>query len=222
VGCHSIDGWGGEVREVITEEGMAPPMLIGEGEKAQSDWLFHFLKSPGHIRPWLKVRMPNFRLSDEEANTLVQFFMASAKTGPFNEPPDISVHLSEGQQVFTTFQCASCHVVGGVSPEGKSAADLAPDLTMASTRLRADWIVKWLDDPQKLLPGTRMPDFFPEAAIPTVLNGDSEQQRIAIRNYLYSIGKGPQASISPEIPFRTLEPIEQKPEAKPASAGGKQ
>jgi cytochrome c2 len=197
-------------------------MLIGEGEKAQSDWLFHFLKSPGHIRPWLKVRMPNFRLSDDEANTLVQFFMASSKTGPFNEAPDITVHLSEGQQVFTTFQCASCHVVGGVSPEGKTAADLAPDLTMASTRLRADWIVKWLDDPQKLLPGTRMPDFFPEAAIPTVLNGDSEQQRIAIRNYLYSIGKGPQASIGPEIPFRTPEQPEQKPEAKPVSAGGKQ
>ena len=110
--------------------------------------------------------------------------------------------------------------MGGVSPEGKSAADLAPDLTMASTRLRADWIVKWLDDPQKLLPGTRMPDFFPEAAIPTVLNGDSEQQRIAIRNYLYSIGKGPQASISPDLPFRTPEQPEQQTEAKPANAAG--
>ena len=222
IGCHNIDGWGGEVREVIAEEGMAPPMLIGEGEKAQSDWLFHFLKSPGHIRPWLKVRMPNFRLSDDEANTLVQFFMASAKTGPFNAAPDISVHLSEGEQVFKTFQCSSCHVVGGQSPEGKTAADLAPDLTMASSRLRADWIVKWLDDPQKLLPGTRMPDFFPEAAIPTILNGDSEQQRIALRNYLYSIGKGPQASISPEIPFRNPgeQPEEKPAEAKPATAGG--
>jgi mono/diheme cytochrome c family protein len=223
VGCHDIDGWGGEVREVINEEGMAPPQLINEGEKAQSDWLFHFLKSPGHIRPWLKVRMPNFRLSDDEANTLVQFFMASANVGPFNASPDISVHLSEGQQIFTTFQCSSCHVVGGQSPEGKTAADLAPDLTMASSRLRADWIVKWLDDPQTLLPGTRMPDFFPEAAIPTILNGDSEQQRIALRNYLYSIGRGPQASISPVMPFRMPgqpEQPKQKAEAKPAAAGG--
>jgi len=219
VGCHSIDGWGGEVREVITEEGMAPPQLIGEGEKAQSDWLFHFLKSPGHIRPWLKVRMPNFRLSDEEANTLVQFFAASARVGPFNETPDISVHLSEGQQVFTTFQCASCHVVAGQAPEGKTAADLAPDLTMAGSRLRPDWIVKWLDDPQKLLPGTRMPDFFPEAAIPTVLNGDAEQQRIAIRNYLFSIGRGPQGSISSDFPFRTPELPEQNMETKTATTG---
>ncbi len=208
VACHNIDGWGGEIATVITEEGMAPPALLNEGEKVQSDWLFSFLKSPGKIRPWLGVRMPNFRLTDEEANTLVQYFMASAGVGPFNEPPNINVHLSEGQQVFTTFQCSACHVIGTQVPEGKTAADLAPDLTMAGARLRADWIVKWLDDPQSLLPGSRMPDFFPEAAIPNVLNGDSEQQRIAIRNYLFSIGKGAQSSITPDLPFRMPERTE--------------
>jgi mono/diheme cytochrome c family protein len=222
VACHNIDGWGGEIRTVIQEPGMAPPALLGEGEKVQSDWLFQFLKSPGHIRPWLSVRMPNFRLSDEEANTLVEFFMASAQTGPFNTPPDINAHLSDGQLLFTTFQCSSCHVVGGQVPEGKTSADLAPDLTMASSRLRADWIVKWLDDPQKLLPGTRMPDFFPEAALPNVLNGDSEQQRTAIRNFLYSIGKGSQASISPPIPFGAPGVIENTAAepSKTATTGG--
>jgi cytochrome c2 len=217
VACHNIDGWGGEIRTVITEDGMAPPELLNEGEKVQSDWLFEFLKSPGKIRPWLNVRMPNFRLSDEEANTLVEFFMASGKVGPFNAPPDINVHLSDGQQVFTMFQCSSCHVVGGQVPEGKTSADLAPDLTMTSTRLRAEWILKWLDDPQKLLPGTRMPDFFPEATIPTVLNGDSLQQRIAIRNYLFSIGKGPQASIAPDLPFRLPGRTEESPTTTPTT-----
>ena len=208
IACHNIDGWGGEIQTVITEEGMAPPALLNEGEKVQSDWLFQFLKSPGKIRPWLSVRMPNFRLSDEEANTLVQFFMASGKVGPFEAPSNITAHVSEGAQVFTTFQCAACHVVGGVVPAGKTAADLAPDLTMTSSRLRPEWVVKWLLDPQALLPGTRMPDFFPEAAIPDVLGGSEEQQRIAIRNYLFSIGRGPQASIQEELPFRTPEPTQ--------------
>ncbi len=197
VACHNIDGWGGEIKNVITEAGMAPPALLNEGEKVQSDWLFQFLKGPGKIRPWVKVRMPNFRLSDDEANTLVQFFVASGHVGPFNSQPNFAEHLGDGQSLFTTFQCASCHVIGTQTPEGKTSADLAPDLTMAQTRLRAEWIVKWLDDPQALLPGTRMPDFFPEAALPNILGGDSEQQRIALRNYLYSIGKGNQASISP-------------------------
>ena len=199
IACHNIDGWGGEIKEVITEEGMQPPLLIAEGEKAQSDWLFEFLKAPGKIRPWLKVRMPNFRLSDEEANTLVQYFMAASKTGPFNSPPEFTKHLAEGQGVFTTFQCSTCHVVGGVVPPGRASADLAPDLTLSQTRLRADWILKWLEDPQKLQPGTRMPDFFPEAALPNVLNGDPHLQKEAIRNYIYSLGRGNQDSIlSPE------------------------
>ena len=228
IGCHNIDGWGGEIQTVITEEGMAPPALLNEGEKVQSDWLFQFLKAPGKIRPWLNVRMPNFRLSDEEANTLVEYFMAAGNVGPFHAPPDVSVHLSEGQQVFTTFQCSVCHVVGTQVPEGKTPADLAPDLTMTSSRLRPEWVVKWLHDPQKLLPGTRMPDFFPEAAIPTVLGGDELQQRIAIRNYLFSIGRGPQASIMEDFPFRlpgrTEEPATgtEMPEEEAASTAGQQ
>jgi mono/diheme cytochrome c family protein len=200
VACHNIDGWGGEIATVITEQGMAPPLLHNEGEKVQSDWLFAFLKNPGHIRPWLNVRMPNFRLSDEETNTLVQYFNASASVGPFETTPDMAVHLSDGENLFHSFQCSLCHVVGGVVPQGKTSAELAPDLTMAKTRLRPEWIVKWLNDPQAQMPGTRMPDFFPEAALPGILNGSPEQQVVALRNYILSIGKGNQASISTPTP----------------------
>ncbi len=87
--------------------------------------------------------MPNFRFSDEEANTLVQFFMASTNTGTFDSSPDIHENLADGQQLFTTFQCANCHFVGSKVPEGKTAAELAPNLTMASSRLRPEWILKW-------------------------------------------------------------------------------
>lgn len=213
VACHNIDGWGGEIAEIITEQGMAPPALIHEGEKVHSDWLFQFLKSPGRIRPWLNVRMPNFRFSDEEANTLVQYFMAAGEVGPFATPSDLDQHVADGESLFKTYQCGTCHVVGDQVPEGRTAADLAPDLTMARTRLRADWIVKWLDDPQALLPGTRMPDFFPEAALPNILEGNSEAQRKAIRNYLYSIGTGNKASIGPLIPMLTAEEVTASPAA---------
>ena len=200
VACHKIDGWGGEISTVITEQGMAPPLLYHEGEKVQSDWLFAFLKNPGHIRPWLNVRMPNFRLSDEETNTLVQYFNASSDVGPFQTTPDMAVHLSEGDSLFKSFQCSLCHVVGGVVPAGKASADLAPDLTMSKTRLRPEWIIKWLQDPQALMPGTRMPDFFPEAAIPGVLGGNPDEQVVALRNYILSIGQGNQASIAAPQP----------------------
>lgn len=195
IACHNIDGWGGEIRTVISDQGMAPPVLFSEGEKVRADWLFNFLKGPGYIRPWLKVRMPNFRLSDEEANTLVQFFMASSSVGPFSAETNVQEHNAEGQTLFTTYRCALCHVIGGVVPEGRASSELAPDLTMASSRLRGDWVLKWLDNPQTYQPGTRMPDFFPEAALPTLLDGNAELQKAALRNYIFSLGRGAQGSL---------------------------
>src|SRR5262249_41080437 len=62
-GCHVIEGAGGDIRRLYTEQPtLAPPILLGEGEKVQGDWLFNFVKGPTPIRPWLKVRMPTFGL----------------------------------------------------------------------------------------------------------------------------------------------------------------
>ncbi len=50
VACHNIDGWGGEIRNLIQSKGMAPPALIAEGDKVQSEFSSQFLKNPGRIR----------------------------------------------------------------------------------------------------------------------------------------------------------------------------
>jgi hypothetical protein len=63
---------------------------------------------------------------------------------------------------------------------------------MASQRLYPEWVLEWLHDPQKLLPGTKMPSFYadPNATDgpPDVLNGDDELQMKALRDYVISIG----------------------------------
>jgi hypothetical protein len=68
----------------------------------------------------------------------------------------------------------------------------APNLAMAWERLYPEWILEWLHDPQKLLPGTKMPSFYadPNATDgpPDVLNGDDELQMKALRDYVISIG----------------------------------
>jgi mono/diheme cytochrome c family protein len=53
-----------------------PPPLLREGEKAQPDWLFRFLRDPSEIRPMTVLRMPKFNLSDDEAMALVHYFAA--------------------------------------------------------------------------------------------------------------------------------------------------
>ena len=46
---------------------------------------------------------------------------------------------------------------------GVDRANLAPNLQMASRRLRHDWINDWIRRPDEWMPGTRMPTNFPKS-----------------------------------------------------------
>ena len=85
------------------------------------------------------------------------------------------------------FNCTTCHVQGNIFPPG-SPQRWAPNLELSYKRLRPDWIVDWLANPQELMPGTRMPSFYPTGA-PDILEGDTEQQLTVLRDYVLSIGK---------------------------------
>jgi mono/diheme cytochrome c family protein len=192
-GCHVIEGQGGFIRTYYEDNlSLAPPVLQGEGAKVQSDWLFGFLKAPVPIRPWLQIRMPTFNLSDEDANTLVDYFTALVR----QEIPFVYVdagaipaeHVEAAKQLMSAdyFNCFSCHVQGEKKPEGPPEG-WAPNLAMAKQRLNPGWIVEWLRDPQKVQPGTRMPSFYPGGP-EDVLGGDDERQIRAIRDYLMVLG----------------------------------
>ncbi len=57
----------------------SPPSLVREGEKTQPGWLFRFLQQPHAIRPLTVLRMPKFNLSDEDTQSLVDYFAAVDK-----------------------------------------------------------------------------------------------------------------------------------------------
>lgn len=56
-----------------------PPILVGEGEKVQPDWLYQFLLNPHLIRPLTLLRMPKFNMSPDEAMAIVNYFNAVDK-----------------------------------------------------------------------------------------------------------------------------------------------
>jgi mono/diheme cytochrome c family protein len=89
------------------------------------------------------------------------------------------------------FDCFSCHQRGAEKPQGPPEG-WAPDLAMAHERLNPDWIVKWIRDPQKVMPGTKMPSFYSDPdnpdGPPDILTGDDEMQMRALRDYVMSIG----------------------------------
>jgi mono/diheme cytochrome c family protein len=197
VGCHVIQGKGGAIRVRYEENpNMAPPILTGEGAKVQSEWLYNFLKRPVTLRPWLKVRMPTFGLSDEETTALVDYFGALEGVQlPYvhidpNTVPHENLEAAKVLMSADYFACFSCHQRGAQAPEGPPEG-WAPDLGMAHERLRPDWIIRWLRDPQKVQPGTKMPSFYetddegnPAGGPDDVLEGDNLRQIKALRDYI--------------------------------------
>ena len=193
--CHVVEGRGGMIRDLYNDDNQsfAPPILTGEGAKVQPEWLFGFLKAPSTLRPWLAVRMPTFHFPDADATDLVHYFAASSnKSFPYltaEVQPLGSARAKEADQLFKDLQCINCHVVGQLRA-GQDPSSAAPNLLLAKERLRPDWIVPWLKNPQALMDGTRMPSFwdFSDEKNPTspskLFNGDARQQIEALRDYL--------------------------------------
>jgi len=219
-GCHVIDGDGGRVRDVYTEDdvAMAPPVLHQQGWRVQPDWFFGFLHDPSEkLRPWLDIRMPTFPLGDKRNTALVRGFAARANVSyPYLtvETPRMSpAEFAEAKKmVDTTLNCFKCHTAGKPNPD-QDRASLAPDLRIARQRLRPDWVGAWLKNPQALQEGTRMPNFFtPDdmtaVMYPDYFGGSQEKQIEALRDYVMMLGtesneaSEPQANRAPQRPGR--------------------
>ncbi|HEY5675232.1 MAG TPA: c-type cytochrome [Myxococcales bacterium] len=211
--CHIVEQRGGKIRDLYNDDTMtfAPPILTGEGWKVQPQWLFGFLKAPIPLRPWLSVRMPTFHFSDADATDLVHYFAASSnKSFPYltTEVAELSgARAQQAEALFKELQCINCHVIGQLRP-GQDPGSAAPNLLLAKSRLRPDWIPAWLKNPQALMDGTRMPSFwdFSDEAHPTspskAFDGDAKAQIDALRDYIMhldakSAGAPKTASVTP-------------------------
>jgi cytochrome c2 len=195
-GCHVIEGAGADIRSTISDPGLWPPLLNTQGAKTQPLWLHSFIQEPGDqtLRPWLSVRMPTFHFDQEEATVIGKYFSAIDNVPfPFI---DTSIETSDeelriGRQLFEDIQCGLCHQVGNQIP-ARDAADLAPDLGLTYERLRPQWVLDWILDPNSIAPGTTMPAIFANGQTPfDVLEGNTEAQIEAIRNHLFlTVGNG--------------------------------
>ncbi len=152
--CHRVSGVGGKIG----------PELTREGEMVEPSWLFRFLKRPERLRWWQDSRMPDFHLSDAEATTLTEYLMVlSNQPAPYEyTAPESMVFplATAGAKYFEELKCQSCHPLGG--KQGVAGGDtkkLGPDLAMAPKRLKKDWMLRFLRDPQAFSPGTQMPTF---------------------------------------------------------------
>ena len=200
IACHEIEDIGMAIAEVIPDAGMRPPVITGAGSKLQEQWLYDFLHDPTTVRQWLDVRMPTYDFTDEEIALLTRYFLAieghEFKYRDYERFTPSPEMIRVGGDLFEQMQCARCHPGADDIPGEITAADLAPDLRLTRTRLKPEWLIGWMHDPQEIEPGTRMPTFFPDGQtpFPQILDGDVDKQIEAVRDYTWSLGRPVRAS----------------------------
>jgi cbb3-type cytochrome oxidase cytochrome c subunit len=190
--------------------GFVPPPLVREGMKAQPAWLHQFLLNPTEIRPAVRLRMPRFNMTTDEAAALAGNF-AAVDNMPFpyehihqrdsdylaqmeSQHPNYlkdawSLLLFEPKGAVQSSQklCAGCHRVGNKQPEGGTAEERGPNLVLTADRLRPDWLRQWLSRPGRVLPYTVMPNNFTKATeeqFSGFFKGTSREQVTGVRDAL--------------------------------------
>ena len=181
-GCHARDGRGGEAARFPggrEARGTTPPWRGGKGpsrrrispRSATSSVPITSWRASGarHRRraPWLSVRMPAFAFEPGEAESIVAWLQDHDRAGASStrRPPPIPLPTPRpwrrpssliGQR---GFGCVSCHVLAGRIPPGGEPETLGPDLALAHRRMSERYFRRWVANPQRIIPGTPMPQF---------------------------------------------------------------
>ncbi|MEO6593840.1 MAG: c-type cytochrome [Planctomycetota bacterium] len=174
---------------------MGLPALTWIGAKLQPSWIEKFVlgeqESP---RPWLRARMPAFHA---HGAAIVAGLVREHGYGAADEPPDPPDAQSAifGERLInmgTGFGCVQCHAVGN-KPAVQVFEREGIELLTSRRRLRHEYYARWLLDPTRIDPDSRMPPFAKggKTAFTEVLGGDGAKQFEAIWNYLGSLLPAP-------------------------------
>jgi mono/diheme cytochrome c family protein len=197
--CHSRDGVGGLTPDLVEQlrkfervengEAVNPPPLTGAAQRLHTPWLRTVLTGGGRARPWMGLRMPQF--GEANVGGLPEALAALEGTEPdskVHQVPLTAANVAAGRQLVgkSGLGCISCHDIAGIANSGTRG----PDLASMDQRVRYEWYRRWLEQPQRLQPGTRMPTIFPDgkSLFANILDGNADAQADALWAYL-SLGK---------------------------------
>ncbi|MEO6810237.1 MAG: c-type cytochrome, partial [Isosphaeraceae bacterium] len=180
LGCHSRDGIGGawigsqlaaylaRDSELGTWKGtLTPPNLTAVGDKLRPEALALAVRGQGPAaRPWLSVHMPTYPFEDGEADAIVEYLRDHDRMSSEPDPPPktkapdpATINAAAALIGQRGFGCISCHVLAGKIPPGGEPETLGPDLSFAHQRMTERYFRRWIADPQRIIPGTSMPQF---------------------------------------------------------------
>ncbi|MCI0378360.1 MAG: c-type cytochrome, partial [Gemmataceae bacterium] len=168
--CHDRAGLGGvqsglnnffqTTQKEMGDEGRIPPTLDGVGGKLTSKYLHKVIADGSTDRPYMLTRMPKFGAANvhhlapviEQADPVVPVPAVEFSVTPKKAKSE-GRHMVGGQ----AFGCIKCHNFR----EFKGGGVQGINMTILHDRLRREWFHRYLVDPNKIRPGTRMPAVFP-------------------------------------------------------------
>lgn len=174
------------------------PALTWTGEKLQPSWAADFIagKTPYKPRLYLSARMPGFASRAQgiaEGLSLAHGFLsAPAAPGPAAAVPADT--LSSGATLVGEnggFNCTTCHGLGDREATAVFEAP-APNLAYARERLRKAYFDRWLLQPLRIDPETKMPRFADEdgkTPLGDFFEGKASAQFDAIWHFLGTVQK---------------------------------
>lgn len=143
--CHQLRGWGGELSTVPLDR---------IGSQLQRSYLVAYLLNPGAVRVSIEERMPNFKMTPDEARALADYLSTVFVDDALEQSvPTEPAAARRGERLFSDLGCRGCHIVGG------RGGYVGPDLSETGRRLKPGWIAAWLSDPRKWKPATLQPDY---------------------------------------------------------------
>ncbi|HSG71899.1 MAG TPA: hypothetical protein VLA12_15895, partial [Planctomycetaceae bacterium] len=199
--CHSRDGEKSLLPTIIAEDGdigkipVGLPDLTWAGEKLDPVWMSHFLGFyPGpKPRAWLETQMPSFPAwADDLSQGLAAQHGYSPE--PLIEPyrPD-QVALGEILIGKTGgLDCRQCHAVGDRPATGDEKTQLALGINfrLINDRVRKSYYDRFVLDPPRYAPGTRMPKLSADGkttGVRRIYNGDAHKQFEALWNLIQQV-----------------------------------
>ena len=118
VACHVPPDGGnaepGKISQKLVRSKFSPGALVG------------FLQNPAEHYAW--IRMPNFRLSQEEASSLAAYLESAGEAPVERQAPTDSAVIQRGKELVESVGCLQCHSASPSKPfSTKGLADLGTD-----------------------------------------------------------------------------------------------
>jgi len=187
MGCHTLFG----------EGAYYAPELTKVVDRRGKPWMKLFLKDPEKMFPGGR-KMVNYHFTDAQMDDVIAFFEWCGNVNlqgfPAKPPlrdlmrPTVTTASLGGRPMPELFKtiCVACHSVGG------GGGVVGPALDEVYKRKTRDEMLVWIANPQKIKPGTAMPEI-----------AMSPEQRVELVDFLLSFASAPPpASTTPNPPAK--------------------